>query len=75
MINVTLDGRENVNLNLMHGLLDLHVDEIVEVFHQPGSSVAPLILLKARGVDAQRHVCVQREGEVDVVASRSSPAF
>lgn len=42
---------KDVYLDEILGLLDLHVDAILEVVHEPSASAVFLILLEASGVD------------------------
>lgn len=60
-----LGGGKDVNLNAVPGLLDLHIDVILEVVHQPGSSVVLPVLLESAGVDLRRNVG-ELKVEVDV---------
>lgn len=46
-----LNGRKDVNLDAVLGLLDLDVDVVLEVVHEPKASVAPPVLLEASGID------------------------
>lgn len=56
-----------MNLNAAIGdALDLDVDVILEVVHQPGSSIVALVLLEGGGVDVRRHAGNYLKGEVDV---------
>lgn len=71
--HVALDGRIDVNLDETLGLFDLHINVIVEVIHQPGTSTVLLGLLKPLGVEAQRHVGSYLEGEVYVTGFAQLP--
>lgn len=53
-----------MNLNKVIGLLDLYVDAILEVVHEPSASLVLLVLLEAGGVDMRRHVS-ELQAEVD----------
>lgn len=53
-----------MNLYKLRGLLDLHIDVILEVLHEPSASTGPLVLLEAGGVDVRGYVG-QLEAEVD----------
>lgn len=54
-----------MNINKVFGLLDLHVDVIIEVFREPSLTIVLLVLPKACGVDLRRHLG-ELEVEVDV---------
>lgn len=63
-----------MNLNEALGLLDLHVEAILEIVQEPSVSVVHLILLEPGAVDPRRNVG-ELESEVDVAPSSSSATF